>query len=103
MVFPDARSLGCVRAPELPRSTSTTHLRSRRAFREQEPVRLLLLPCTGSAGAQLEQPDEHRGGGMGWVQRGQALGLVLPISTINTLKERINTLSIKFTDEAQLG
>jgi len=55
------------------------------------------------ARARREQNGSSGVGGMGWVQRRQALGLVLLINPTDTLKERINTLPIKFTDETHPG
>lgn len=53
---------------------------------------------------QLREPLEQQHGHPGEGEGGrQALGQVWLISTTSTLKERINTLSIKFTDETQLG
>lgn len=86
---------GATRLPPLP-GRAVPHLRLQGAPGHSSGSALALQ--------QLREPLEQQHGRPGEGEGGrQALGQVLLVSTTSTLKERINTLSIKFTDESQLG
>lgn len=97
IAFPDAGALGGPRGfPCCPAELCRTS-----GSREHQCT---ALSFRALALRQLREPLEQQHGCPGEGEGGrQALGQVLLISTTSTLKERINTLSIKFTDETQLG